>query len=343
MTVTASSLNPTGTRPETRPVGHLGSRLVELARALHHDQYQLVVTAAAFAESGEWLADGATSAGVWLAAVADVEACTAREWIRIGRLLHDLPVIAAEFAAGRLSYAKVRTLTRVATAHNEAELAALARSVPASDLGCVLAAWRNRHHTGAEIDAYHHRQRSLRWRTGPDGMITFTIRVPPHLAATLIAVLATIVWRTKPAKNADGTWPNLAQQHADALAVLLSDGAGRIDTEIVLHVRGDGATCDDGTPITDTLIADLIPESFLRALIHDAESRPVNASARQRHPTTRQKRLVKERDRACVDCGRRALLHHDHNPPFQHTRRTVIDELELRCAPCHRQRHHPTG
>jgi hypothetical protein len=37
------------------------------------------------------------------------------------------------------------------------------------------------------------------------------------------------------------------------------------------------------------------------------------------------------------------LLHYDHNPPFHHTRRTVIDELELRCAPCHRQRHHPAS
>jgi hypothetical protein len=317
--------------------------LIELARALHHDQHQLVVTAAAVADSGEWLAEGATSAGAWLAATADVEAGTAREWIRIGRHLNDLPVIASEFAAGRLSYAKVRTLTRVATTDNEAELAALAQTVPASDLGAALAGWRNRHHTGAEIDAYHHQQRSLRWRTDPDGMITFTIRVPPHLAATLIALLTTIVWKTKPVKNPDGTWPTLAQQHADALAVLLSQGAGRIDTEIVLHVRGDGTTCDDGTPITDTAIADLAPNSFLRALIHDADGRPINASARHRHPTTRQRRVVKERDRACIACGRHTLLHHDHNPPFHHTRHTVIDELELRCAPCHRQRHHPTS
>ena len=38
--------------------------------------------------------------------------------------------------------------------------------------------------------------------------------------------------------------------------------------------------------------------------------------------------MVKERDGACVECGRHGLLHYDHNPPFHHTRRTVIDELE---------------
>lgn len=343
MTVPAPLSDPSLTRPRTRPAGPLGTRLLELAKALHQDQHQLVVTAAAFADSGEWAIDGASSAGAWLAAVADVEACTAREWIRIGRLVEDLPTIAADFAAGRLSYAKVRTLTRLATPDNDAELAALARPVPASSLGCVLAAWQNQHHSGAEIDAYHQRQRSLRWRTDPDGMVTFTIRVPPQLAATLIAVLTAIVMKAKQVRYSDGECATLAQQHADALATLLSEGAGQIDTEIVLHVRSDGSTCDDGTPITDTALADLVPEAFVRALVHDAEGRPINASARQRHPTVRQRRVVKERDRACIDCGRHAILHYDHNPPFEDTGHTVIDELELRCAPCHRQRHHANG
>ena len=74
-------------------------------------------------------------------------------------------------------------------------------------------------------------------------------------------------------------------------------------TEIVLHLRGDGATLDDGTPIPISVLERIAPESFLRALIHDAERRPINASARHRHPTTRQKRVVKERDRHCIDCG----------------------------------------
>lgn len=145
--------------------------------------------------------------------------------------------------------------------------------------------------------------------------------------------------RTRPSPEPDGPWPTLAQQHTDALATVLNDGTGTVDTEIVLHVRGDGATCDDGTPIPDTVIAELVPGSFLRALIHDADGRPVNASARQRHPTARQKRVVKERDRACVDCGRADLLEYDHNPPYQTTHHTTVDELELRCAPCHQQRH----
>ena len=51
---------------------------------------------------------------------------TAREHVRVARALRDLPVIRAEFAAGRLSYAKVRALTRIATPATEAGLAELA-------------------------------------------------------------------------------------------------------------------------------------------------------------------------------------------------------------------------
>jgi 5-methylcytosine-specific restriction endonuclease McrA len=110
-------------------------------------------------------------------------------------------------------------------------------------------------------------------------------------------------------------------------------------TEVVLHVRGDSATFDDGTPIMGTQIDRLLPHSFIRALIHDAERTPINASGRQRHPTTRQKRVVHERDRECVDCGTIDILEYDHKPDYAITGRTVVEELELRCGPCHDARH----
>lgn len=77
--------------------------------------------------------------------------------------------------------------------------------------------------------------------------------------------------------------------------------------EVVLHVRGDGCTLDDGSPIPGSVVERVAPPAFLRALIHNAEGHPINASSRRRHPTARQKRVVKERDRHCVDCGAAAL------------------------------------
>jgi hypothetical protein len=110
-------------------------------------------------------------------------------------------------------------------------------------------------------------------------------------------------------------------------------------TEVVMHVRGDGCTLDDGAPLAGSVVERIAPRAFLRALIHDAEGRPINASSRHRHPTTRQRRVVRERDRACVDCGSTDFLEYDHDPPYERSRHTVVDELKVRCWSCHHARH----
>ncbi|MFN3220016.1 MAG: hypothetical protein ACE367_26290 [Acidimicrobiales bacterium] len=321
--------------------GPLGAELVALSGELRRYQYRIVVAAAAFAESPEWILDGSPTPAHWLATVADVEACTAREWIRIGKALTQLPVTAEAFAEQRLVYSAVRTLTRTATPENEAELVDLVAGVAASEVGKVIAAWMHRNLPAEDIAARQRASRSVKWRTEADGMVVFTLRLQPHIAAVLISVLSVLVMRSKARREADGTYPSSAAQYADAVEEILDEGTGTVDTEVIFHVRGDGATTDDGTPISDTIIAELVPEAFLRVLIHDADAKPINASGRQRHPTARQKRVVKERDRSCVDCGRHDLAEYDHVPEYETTRRTLVDELQLRCAPCHHRRHHP--
>ena len=144
---------------------------------------------------------------------------------------------------------------------------------------------------------------------------------------------------TRPKPDAGGNWPTVAQQQADAIEDLLSNGTGTIETEVVVHVTGNGNHLDDGTPIPDSVVADLIPQSFISALIQDSHGNPIDATNRRRHPTRRQKRLVKARDQHCTDCGRHDLVEYDHVPAYEHTGHTVTTELKLRCAPCHTKRH----
>ncbi|MGI9604450.1 MAG: DUF222 domain-containing protein [Acidimicrobiales bacterium] len=325
--------------------GPLATELTEVAGVWARSQQRLVTLSAQFADSNEWVLAGAPTAAHWLASACDVAVCTAREWIRIGRQLRSLPETAAAFAEGDLSYSKVRALTRVVTPDNEAELSVLARDVAAGDVSRELASWLSQNLEPEELARHQQRQRSVRWRTEPDGMVVFTLRLRPLVAGYLIAALTALVMKhrgpvTLRGRDASaGAWPSLAQQRADAMECLVSDGAGSIDTEVVIHVRGDGSELDDGTPIADSEVARLLPESFVRILVHDADRRPINASGRQRHPTTRQRRVVKERDRICVDCGGNSLLEYDHVPGYDETGHTRVDELELRCAACHHRRH----
>jgi hypothetical protein len=182
-------------------------------------------------------------------------------------------------------------------------------------------------------------------------MVVGFFRLAPLAATKITTPVDALVLQQKPDPSwshasADASdphrhkrWPSVGQQRADALVELVSGGGGALVTEVVVHVRADGCFLDDGTPISGTVVERIAPESFLRALIHDAESRPINASGRQRHPTKRQRRVVQARDRACVDCGATEFLQFDHDPDYEQSHRTIIDELRLRCWACHRARH----
>lgn len=327
--------------PPDRP---LASRLVELGSRLSAVQHDMVTTAASFAAGTEWR-DRAPTAAHWIADHLDIHLGTAREWIRIGTTLVDLPAIERAFQEGRLSYSKVRVLSRAATAENQEQLLELAEAVPASQLASELAMWANRHEDPTERDARQRHHRRLTTWVDVDGMVVGFFRLPPDDGGAVVAAIRDAVRRRGPNKGADGApadaprWPSLPQQRADALVECITGGSSNRTTEIVLHVRGDGARFDDGTPITATALERLAPQAFFRALVHDAEGRPANVSRRRRHPDARQRRLVRERDRVCVDCGSSELLEYDHVPDYQLTGHTTAEELQLRCAPCHRRRH----
>jgi len=301
---------------------------------------RIVHLAAELDASLEWSLDRAPTCAHWIAEALDIEVCTAREWLRVGRALADLEVIDAAFREDRLSYSKVRALTRVATPDNQAELCQLAEQVPAARLVPALAAWRARHESPEETEMRQHEARRFGWHVDVDGMVVGEFRLPPGEAAPITSGVDALARQNRPRASADASrWPSIAQQRADALVAVVQGGGAGVVTEVVLHVRGDGCTLDDGTPIPGTVVERIAPTAFLRALIHDADSRPTNASARQRHPTVRQRRVVHERDRGCRDCGSQDLLECDHVPPFEQTHRTLVDELQECCANCHHRRH----
>lgn len=303
-------------------------------------QFELVRAVAALDESFEWALDPVPTCAHWVAQELDVEVSTAREWLRIGRALRSLPMIDAAFKRRQLSYSKVRALTRVATPDTEAELCAIANRVPAGRLAHALAAWLLRHETPEETQARQRAATGLSSRLEPDGMVVTTVRLPPVEHGTLFAALdAKVVEMQQSGDAPAGAWPSLAQQRAGALLALVTDGGANVITEAIVHVRGDGCTMDDGTPVDENTVAKLLPSAFVRLMIHEANRMPINASGRHRHPTDRQKRVVKERDRRCVDCGRGDLLQYDHDPDFDESRRTIVEELTVRCAPCHTARH----
>ncbi len=111
---------------------------------------------------------------------------TAREHVRVARALLGIPVIRAEFAAARLSYAKVRALTRIATPATEAGLAELAGPMTGNQLERFARAHRQ---CSRADDAAARVRRRLTWRFEDDGSLAGSFRLPPLAGAVLLKAL----------------------------------------------------------------------------------------------------------------------------------------------------------
>src|SRR5436305_6973726 len=79
------------------------------------------------------------STALWLNFHCGISVRTGQEQVRVGRALLDYPRIAEALCSGRLSYSKVRAITRVVTPETEKTLLDLASAVPASQIERVVA------------------------------------------------------------------------------------------------------------------------------------------------------------------------------------------------------------
>ena len=234
-----------------QPTAHTSLRadVVEAGERWCSGQRRLIRLVAALDASGEWALDGAPTCAHWVASALDVEVSTAREWLRVGRALAELETVDDAFEHARLSYSKVRTLTRIATAETQGELCALAERVPAGRLGCALAAWQQRRETPQETEARQHAAESLHWHTDCDGMRVFSWRVVPMEGAALTAEIDSRVRKWQPNASADAagqrsvaiTRPaagSSVQTDAAGGRRIRSGGAGLACARRRVHLRG---------------------------------------------------------------------------------------------------------
>jgi hypothetical protein len=104
----------------------IGQEIASLSAHLDAATHRLLEYIRLFDEAHGWHEQGTLSCAHWLAWRVGWDPATAREKVRVARSLGKLPAIDEALRTARLSYAKVRALTRVATPENEAKLLELA-------------------------------------------------------------------------------------------------------------------------------------------------------------------------------------------------------------------------
>ena len=141
---------------------------------------------AEFDRRSAWSGTGITSCAHWLAWSCSMSPATAREHVRVARALTSLPLVSDMFAAGTLSYSKVRALTRIAAHTDEATLVRLALAESASQLERTVRGHRRA--TGAGLAQQRRRRARMYW--DENGMLVVSARLTAEEGAVLMAAVA---------------------------------------------------------------------------------------------------------------------------------------------------------
>ena len=168
------------------PLERLEAQICELAGHLAAATCRFLVLLGDFDARRGWADWEMNSCAAWLSWKCQMSSGAAREHVRVARALRVLPVIRGKFGAGRLSYAKVRALTRVATPATEAGLAELAGPMTGNQLERFARAHRR---VSSADDADARIRRRLAWRLEEDGSLSGTFRLPPLAGAVLLKAL----------------------------------------------------------------------------------------------------------------------------------------------------------
>jgi hypothetical protein len=318
--------------------------LAELARDITSGAVRLAAATAAwlrlvaeFDRREGWQAVGILSCAHWLAWQCGMSPGTAREHVRVARALTGLPLLAEAFAEGRLSYSKVRALTRIAEPDTEASLLELAIEATASQIERCVRSWRR-------ADAVDHDTITLKrqfehwW--DDDGMLVVRMRMDAEEGHRFLASVDSLAERDARRERAaakragqQGDGPTEEALERDEIAharersaarrcaavAQLADAARHVDRragdpplrEVVVHVdaavvaddaAAGQAYLEGGPALHPSQVRRMLCESTVIAMLERGRE-VLGVGRRRRFATRAQRRAMLRRDGGCARPG----------------------------------------
>ena len=168
----------------------LAAAVSTLAAHIHAATYRLLTLIAELDRREVWAAQGALSCAHWLSWACGIDTHTAREKVRVARVLTRLPLLSAALARGELGYSKVRALTRIATSENEADLLNIGLHGTAQHVEKFVRLYRRaKRAEETERADTQHEHRGLTFWHEDDGTVILHGRFPPEMGARILSAL----------------------------------------------------------------------------------------------------------------------------------------------------------
>jgi len=346
-------------------VEELGQEIASLSAHLDAATHRLLTCIRQFDEQCGWGEQGAVSCAHWLSWRVGLDAATAREKVRVARALGKLPAIDEALRVGKLSYAKVRALTRVATAANEARLLEMALYATGAQLERLCRGLRGAQAADAGPSP---EERCVRKRVLPGGMVRLEIVLAPDEADLVMRAIDCArekgpspveppARRPLPALRGEaGTgvcaetpgespaWPSRADgvvALADSfLAGNRGKGTGGDRYQVTVHVDQDplaadgvmAATLEDGTGVSAETLRRVACDCGVVAVAgNDPVGMTVGRRTRSIPPAIRRALMLRDRGCAFPGCTHTRFLHGHHWRHWLHGGETSLANLLLLC------------
>jgi hypothetical protein len=356
--------------------------LDELARRITSGAVRLAAATAAwlaliaeFDRREGWGGYGIRSCAHWLAWQCGLSTGAAREHVRVARALQSLPLTAAAFAGGRLSYSKVRAVTRVAEPATEGALLTVAHETTASQLERVVREWRR--DEAPSPRAVQEKQRfDHHW--DDDGNLHLRICLDAETGAAFLAGVDSLVERAAHRERAAGKKADVAAHEGTAEKAVEEDdevalarerttarrcaALGRLGTaaaeadrragdpprrEVVVHV--DAAVLADdaaagvahiegGPALHPAQVRRMLCEATVVSMLERGRE-PLAVGRARRFATRAQRRALYRRDGGCARPGcpetRIERLHAHHLRHWLFGGATDVSNMALLCDADH--------
>lgn len=175
------------------PLERLETEITSWAGNIAAATAQLLGWIAEYDRREGWKSWGARSCAEWLSWKCGDSLHTAREKVRVARALEHLPAARAAFAAGELSYSKVRAITRVACVDDDAAWVDQARAATGAELDRLVSAVARSLEPDDARSAFERRR--FHRGSGNGGTDHLRIDVPTDTGATIAAAVEVVATR----------------------------------------------------------------------------------------------------------------------------------------------------
>ncbi len=345
------------------PTPQLIDQITELAGHLNAANARFLALIAELDRRRGWAEWGVKSCAHWLNFKCGIALGAAREKLRTAHALEGLPEIRSAMTAGRISYAKVRAMTRIADAGNEGYLLNVALHGTAHHVEELVRNYR-RAKDAQELsrEARQHRDQSLWMTTEDDGSLVIRGRVPAEIGALFRRALEMAedslpIEKNVSAETSSEDMHRSRKRRVEALALMAESflargpqdlsGADRqqivvhVDAETLKHDHAGRCELDHGPAMAAETARRLACDAGIVPIIENGQGEPLNIGRRTRTIPPGIRRALKARDKGCRFPGCTFVRYVDghHIQHWAHGGETSLANLVTLCRFHHRLVH----